>query len=180
MRRVVLTLGGTAAGLVALLSLKMHPAASMSAAPLGQGAPAAARPGTTPSPARHGTPAPAASPGPRASAAAARGQASAARAGATAAAAPARRVITGQVISTPYGPMQVQVTLTGSRITAIAVLQQTDMGSYSQQLDSSAIPQLTQEALTAQSANISAVSGASYTSSGYAQSLQSALDQARA
>lgn len=47
------------------------------------------------------------------------------------------------------------------------------------QIDSTAIPQLTSETLTAQSARIDAVSGASYTSAGYIQSLQSALDKAR-
>jgi uncharacterized protein with FMN-binding domain len=88
-------------------------------------------------------------------------------------------VATGQAVSTAYGPMQVQATLTGGRITGVKVLQQTNLGSLSQQIDASAIPQLTQEALTAQSARIHAVSGASYTSAGYIQSLQSALDKAR-
>jgi uncharacterized protein with FMN-binding domain len=57
------------------------------------------------------------------------------------------------------------------------VLQQTDVGSYSSQVDSVAIPQPTNETLSAQSAKIDAVSGASYTSQGYIQSLQSALEQ---
>jgi uncharacterized protein with FMN-binding domain len=87
------------------------------------------------------------------------------------------RVITGSVASTAYGPMQAQITVTGGRITKVAVLQQTDVGSYSSQVDSVAIPQLTRETLSAQSAKIDAVSGASYTSQGYIQSLQSALDQ---
>jgi uncharacterized protein with FMN-binding domain len=73
--------------------------------------------------------------------------------------------------------MQVQITVTGKRITKVNVLQQTNVGSYSGQVDSFAVPQLTSETLSAQSANIDAVSGASYTSQGYIQSLQSALDQ---
>jgi uncharacterized protein with FMN-binding domain len=88
-------------------------------------------------------------------------------------------VATGQTVSTQYGPMQVQATLTGGRITAVRVLQQTNVGAQSQQIDAFAIPQLTKEALTAQSARIHAVSGATYTSAGYIQSLQSALDKAR-
>lgn len=86
-------------------------------------------------------------------------------------------MITGSVASTAYGPMQEQITVTGGRITKVTVLQQTYVGSYSSQVDSVAIPQLTRETLSAQSAKIDAVSGASYTGQGYIQSLQSALDQ---
>ena len=92
----------------------------------------------------------------------------------------ATRTIAGAVESTPYGPMQVQATLAGTRITNITVLQETNVGGRSGQIDAMAIPQLTAEALAAQSAKIDAVSGASYTSAGYIQSLQSALDKAGA
>jgi uncharacterized protein with FMN-binding domain len=81
---------------------------------------------------------------------------------------------------TQYGPMQVKITLEGRRITAATVVQRTDDGTESQQIDSFAIPKLTSETIAAQSARVNAVSGASYTSSGYIQSLQSALDQASA
>jgi uncharacterized protein with FMN-binding domain len=91
----------------------------------------------------------------------------------------ATRTVTGAVANTQYGPMQVQVTLVGQRITKVAVVQQTNVGAMSEQIDSTAIPKLTSETLTAQSARIDAVSGASYTSAGYIQSLQSALDKAR-
>jgi uncharacterized protein with FMN-binding domain len=74
--------------------------------------------------------------------------------------------------------MQVQVTLVNHKIVKVTVLQQTDEGSMSSQIDARAIPQLDQETLAAQSAGINAVSGASYTSAGYIQSLQSALDKA--
>lgn len=74
--------------------------------------------------------------------------------------------------------MQVEVTLAGKRITGVKVLQQTNDGSESQQIDAMSIPRLNSEALAAQSARIDAVSGASYTSQGYKQSLQSALDKA--
>jgi uncharacterized protein with FMN-binding domain len=88
--------------------------------------------------------------------------------------------LTGAVEQTQYGPMQVQVTLAGKKITSVNVLRRTDDGSESNQIDSFAIPKLTSETLTAQSAQIDAVSGASYTSSGYIKSLQSALDKATA
>jgi uncharacterized protein with FMN-binding domain len=74
--------------------------------------------------------------------------------------------------------MQVQITLTGTKITNATVLQHTDDGGTSAQIDANAIPKLEQETLVAQSARVDAVSGASYTSSGYIQSLQNALDQA--
>jgi uncharacterized protein with FMN-binding domain len=96
-----------------------------------------------------------------------------------AASAATTRTVTGTVANTQYGPMQVQVTLVGQRITKVTVVQQTNVGAMSEQIDSTAIPQLTSETLTAQSARIDAVSGASYTSAGYIQSLQSALDKAR-
>ena len=70
------------------------------------------------------------------------------------------RTVTGTVANTQYGPMQVQVVLTGKRITKVNVLQQTDDGQMSNQIDSFAIPKLTSETLTAQSARIDAVSGA--------------------
>ena len=90
------------------------------------------------------------------------------------------RTVTGAVASTPYGPMQVQLTLAGQKITKVTLLQRTNDGAESVQIDSFAIPKLTSETLAAQSAHIDSVSGASYTSSGYIQSLQSALDQAGA
>jgi uncharacterized protein with FMN-binding domain len=87
-------------------------------------------------------------------------------------------MITGAVANTQYGPMQVRITVSGKKITNVTVVQQTNGGGPSSSIDAMAIPQLNQETLTAQSANINAVSGASYTSAGYKQSLQSAIDQA--
>src|SRR5260370_38050145 len=87
----------------------------------------------------------------------------------------AARTVTATVASTPYGPRQVQLTLAGTKITKVTVLQRTDDGAESDQIDANAIPTPTTETLAAQSAHVDAVSGASYTSSGYIQSLQSAL-----
>ena len=82
------------------------------------------------------------------------------------------------MVNGPYGPSQVAITLSGGKITKVTVLQHTDDGANSQQIDGNALPKLTAETLTAQSAKIDAVSGASYTSAGYIKSLQSALDKA--
>jgi len=101
-------------------------------------------------------------------------------ASASASAAGSTLTVVGAVEQTQYGPMQVQVTLAGKKITNVTVLQRTNDGSESDQIDFFAIPKLTAETLAAQSAHIDAVSGASYTSSGYIQSLQSALDKATA
>ncbi|MET8437022.1 FMN-binding protein [Streptomyces sp900116325] len=87
---------------------------------------------------------------------------------------------TGAPIDTQYGPVQVAAILTKGRLTAVKVLQAPDQNGRDQQLADYALPRLTQEALGAQSAHIDVVSGASYTSQGYIQSLQSALDQAHA
>ena len=84
------------------------------------------------------------------------------------------------MISSAYGPSQVAVTLTAGKITKVTILQHTDDGQMSQEIDGPALPKLVAETLTAQNAQIDAVSGASYTSAGYIKSLQSALDKARA
>lgn len=88
------------------------------------------------------------------------------------------RTVTGSVVETSYGPVQVQLTLKGDTITGVAAVQYPSSDPRSQQISAYAIPQLDQEALQAKSANISMISGASYTSSGYLSSLQSALSKA--
>ncbi|QNS02301.1 FMN-binding protein [Streptomyces xanthii] len=90
------------------------------------------------------------------------------------------RTVTGSTVQTRYGPVQVQVTLDGSKITSARALQQPDGDSRSREINASAIPVLVQETVKAQSAQVDAVSGATYTSEGYMTSLQSALDQAHA
>jgi len=177
MLRAVLVLGGTAAGLAALLSFKTHDAGA-------DAAPAAPAPATSQAAAggsaqaSAAATAPAAGKSPAAGKTTAAGQSPAAGQSASGQAPAAVRTVTGTVAPTQYGPMQVQVTLAGKKITGVTVLQRTNDGSESDQIDATAIPKLTSETLTAQSAGIDAVSGASYTSSGYIKSLQSALDKA--
>jgi uncharacterized protein with FMN-binding domain len=175
MRRAILTLGSTAAGLAALLSFKTHSSVADVAEP--GASPAAASAAAAPA---ASVTAPAkAKASPAASPMKAKAKASASpmsgSGGST-----ATRTITGAVETTMYGPMQVKVTLEGQKITNVSVVQETNDGQESQQIDSFSIPKLTAETLTAQSARIDTVSGATTTSQGYIGSLQSALDQASA
>ncbi|MEU6252974.1 FMN-binding protein [Streptomyces sp. NPDC047043] len=87
------------------------------------------------------------------------------------------KTVTGKVAQTQYGPVQVRITVADGKITKAEAVQ-APKGGLSDQKTALAIPKLNQEAVAAGSAKIDAVSGATYTSSGYTQSLQSALDQA--
>jgi uncharacterized protein with FMN-binding domain len=88
------------------------------------------------------------------------------------------RTVDGPVVTTDFGNVQVRVTLQGTKIVDVQALELPSDRSRSVRISQYAGPLLRQEALQAQSANIDLVSGASYTSDGYAQSLQAALDQA--
>lgn len=154
MRRALLALVSTVAGLVLLLSFKTQPLAAPLAAagPLAPtGGASGSRAATTP------TKAPATAP---------------------AATSAGPRTYTGSTSQTPYGPVQVQITVTAGKLTAVTPVQLPNGNGYDQQVDTIAVPYLAQEALTAQSAHIDSVSGATYTSNGYTASLQSALDAA--
>jgi uncharacterized protein with FMN-binding domain len=89
----------------------------------------------------------------------------------------AHQQLLGNAYDVSYGIVQVRVTLNGKRITDITPVS-LPQGGRSGDISGYAAPQLRREALSAQSAHIDAVSGASYTSAGYARSLQSALDKA--
>lgn len=96
----------------------------------------------------------------------------------TAPANPASITVNGPTEQTRYGPVQVQVTISGKRITSIETLQHPSDDDRSVQIAADALPQLRAEALAAQNAQIDSVGGATYTSNGYQQSLQGALDLA--
>lgn len=87
------------------------------------------------------------------------------------------RSAVGSDVPYQFGDLQVKVTATGSKITDISIVQANVTDPHSASIDQYAIPQLRSEALSAQSAKIAGVSGASYTSAAYEQSLQSALDK---
>ncbi|MET7658075.1 FMN-binding protein [Streptomyces sp. NPDC005349] len=90
-----------------------------------------------------------------------------------------QRTLTGETVQTRYGPVQVEITVDGAKITAARAVRTPSGDRRSQDIASSSVPTLVQETLDAQSARIDTVSGATYTSEGYMTSLQSALDQAR-
>lgn len=85
---------------------------------------------------------------------------------------------TGAAESTPFGTVQVSVTVSGGRLSDVTALHLTDRGGQSVRISNRAAPILRQEVLAAQSAHVSMVGGATYTSEGYLASVQSALDQA--
>lgn len=89
------------------------------------------------------------------------------------------KTVDGDDVSTQYGDVQVQVTVRSGRITDVKGLLLPNDRPRSVEISQQAEPILRTEALQAQSAQIDIVSGASFTSEGYAQSLQSALDKAR-
>lgn len=168
MKRAFAAIVATVAGLVLLLGFKTHSArqslqpplaATASSPPAPQtSAPISAPPATAPS--SSGPPAK------KPSAAAPSAQ-------------PQTRTVTGASIGTRYGNVQVQVKFTGTQITDVVPVRLPDSNDVDLQIDQQVVPILIQETLTAQSANIQAVSGATYTSDGYIRSLQSALDKAK-
>ena len=96
----------------------------------------------------------------------------------TTAAPAAARSATGGSSNYSYGILSVKVSVSGSKITNISIASIDDGGNpRSQYIDQYSLPLLEQQALNAQSANIQGVSGASYTTAGFEQSLQSALSK---
>ena len=85
---------------------------------------------------------------------------------------------TGQDVSMRYGDVQVQVTISGGAVTDVTALQLPNGDGHSSRISSIVEPMLRSEALQAQTASIDLISGATYTSGAYRQSLQSALDTA--
>ena len=84
----------------------------------------------------------------------------------------------GDSINTQFGPVQVAITVSGGKITKVAVPVYPNSSGRDQQINSQAVPWLIQEAMKAQSSNIQGVGGASYTSQGFYDSLVSALAKA--
>jgi uncharacterized protein with FMN-binding domain len=185
-RRTALTIAVTIVGLVLLLQFKTHPAgsgantlASIGSVPVTSHSgrhPAATgrhhptrRPAPhTPHPSRSATGAPQTTPSPTTP--------TSRRSHPL----PKPRIVTatGQVAQTRYGPVQVRIVETAGRLTDVTAIQLPSASSHSAEIAAHAAPILRSEALQANSARIDIVSGATYTSDGYAQSLQSALDNA--
>jgi uncharacterized protein with FMN-binding domain len=91
---------------------------------------------------------------------------------------PTRRTVTGDDFPNQYGDVQVQVVVQGHQIVDVQALQLPSSHQRSQEISQQAEPILRQEALQAQNAQIDLLSGATFTSESYAESLQSALDHA--
>jgi uncharacterized protein with FMN-binding domain len=161
MKRTVIVVAATAAGLAGVLAFHTSPLSVTS--PPGQGTaaappePAPPEPGTSPSPSGSG----AGSPGPASTASPASG---------------ATRTVDGPAVNFSFGVLSVSVTVRGRTIVKVGIASLSDDGNFrSQFIDEQSIPELEQEALSAQSASIQGVSGASYTSAGFRTSLQDAL-----
>jgi uncharacterized protein with FMN-binding domain len=161
MRRVALAVVSTVTGLVMLLSFKTHAATTSAAA----GPTATAGPGTP-----SGAGGSAATPSPSSGTSAGNSAGSPASNG--------TKTVTGDAADTRYGPVQVQITVSNGKLTGVTAVDYPQNDPRDQEINAYAIPQLNSEALAAKSAKIDMVSGATYTSDGYIQSLQSALDQA--
>ena len=170
MRKVITALIATAAGLAALLSFRSHTGniglGGTSSALAGAAANPQASASATANPGNNGAGSGTATSAPKGNSTTA--PASKAKDG----------TYTGNSEDTQYGPVQVRATISGGKLTDVTVLQVPDNGRYEDQIVTVAIPILHSEALSKQSANIDIVSGATYTSQGYSQSLQSALNQA--
>jgi hypothetical protein len=139
MKRLILAVAGTIAGLIALLSFQTH------AGPAAVGSLPAASLGPGPSPTSGG---------------------------------PGAVTTLGQTVHTQFDTIQVRIVTAGGRIRSVAFAKLAGDEQLSDLINAHAGPLLLQRTLKAQSADIDAVSGATYTSDGYRQSLQSALDQA--
>ena len=91
---------------------------------------------------------------------------------------PAPATYTGDSADTRWGPVQVQITVQGGKITGSQAVQYPQNNGRDAQINGFALPILNQEVVQQQSASIDTVSGATVTSDGYLQSLQSAIDKA--
>jgi uncharacterized protein with FMN-binding domain len=162
MRRVAPVIIATIIGLALLATFKTTPTGSAKKVAIGSPPHASSLPASTVPPLPRGTTSPTnTNPAPT-----------------TTTTPPASRTIDGQDVPNQYGDVKVRVVLNGSRIVDVQAVQLPFDHPRSAEISRQAEPYLRQEVLQAQSANIDVVSGATFTSYSYAQSLQSALDQA--
>jgi uncharacterized protein with FMN-binding domain len=165
MRRVIVAAASTVVGLILLLSFKTHGAPTVAAPPVVISSPATTASGSAASNGSTGS----ASASPSTTAGAA-----ATPSGSTG----STQTFTGAAASTRYGPVEVQITVSNGQLTSVQAVEYPVSTGRDRQINAYAIPQLNKEALAAKSAKIDTVSGATYTSTGYMNSLQSALNKA--
>ncbi|MEU5252160.1 FMN-binding protein [Streptomyces longwoodensis] len=166
LRRVVLASAGTVSAFVLLLSLKPHDLPEVTAAPAPAPSSSASAPGGS-----------GGSGGSGSSGSGSTGSGSGGT-GSGGTGVSGTRTVTGESVQTRWGPVQVRVTVADGKLTDVTAMAYPQDNPRDQQINSSALPELRSEALRAQSADIDTVSGATYTSDGYRESLQSALDAA--
>jgi hypothetical protein len=158
MRRVLLAITGTIAGLVALLSFKSHSGVTPSAASVaGTSGGSSSSSGSASGGSGGSTPSGAYPEGLKLTA--------------------GEKAITGKVANTAYGPVQVELAVSNNKIVKVGILQQPLNTEHDVQIGQMAFPTLIRETITAQNGKIDSVSGATYTSGGYIASLQSAVDK---
>ncbi|WP_432192532.1 FMN-binding protein [Streptomyces sp. bgisy027] len=160
LRRIVLASVVTVSGMVLLIALKPHSPPEITVA-----APAPSSSGNAPGGAGGSGSGPG---GPGASTSPGGGSATT-----------GAKTVTGDPADTIWGPVQVRITVRNGKITEATAVQYPKADPLEEQLNVYAVQQLNQQTLAAQSADIDVVSGATYTSHGYQQSLQSALDAVR-
>jgi uncharacterized protein with FMN-binding domain len=85
----------------------------------------------------------------------------------------------GTLVPTRFGPNQVIIELDNGRISDAFTTTQPSGDARTDQINAAAIPKLDQRALAAQTADFDVVSGATYTSNGYRESLQAAIDKSK-
>lgn len=167
MRRIVIWLASTVTVVVLLFGYHTSTnSAATAASPSSSGAPAA--PSTTTTPQASDPPTPSSS----------SSSSSAPSSSSPSSSSSGTKSYTGDVTQTRWGPVQVKITVTDGTITKVTVVQSPSGNGRDLEINSRALPVLTQETIDAQSAKIDMVSGATVTSDGYVGSLQSALDQA--
>jgi uncharacterized protein with FMN-binding domain len=176
MRRAVIATAGTVAGLALLLGYKSSGPIKAQKVQLGSGQSAAATvpPASSSSTGAQSTP----STAPPATGAPATTTPATSPTTAAPTTSAAQRTYTGPDVTYFYGDIEVSVTLQGGKILNVSVPLNNAIDGRSQQINSYAVPVLEQEVVSAQGLNINAVSGATFTSDAFAQSLQSALSRA--
>jgi uncharacterized protein with FMN-binding domain len=173
MRRAVFAILSTIAGLVGLLSFKTHSAsvATPPAAVSNTGS------GTTSGGGAGNAAGSSASSGSSSHSSGA-SSSSKSKTKSTASSSSATKTVTGDAVDTQYGPVQVRITVSNGKLTSATAIVYPTQDPRDAQINAYAIPVLEKESVGATSANLDMVSGATYTSEGYLQSLQSALNRA--
>jgi uncharacterized protein with FMN-binding domain len=162
MKRVLASLFGTITGLVMLLNFKTNGSPAASAPPAVTAGSDTASTGATPTPSTSNT-TPASN---------------STSSSSSASTASTNKTITGDSIDTRWGPVQVRITVTAGKLASVTAVEYPWNNGRDQEINSYAVPELNKEALAAGNAQIDMISGATYTSTGYIDSLQSALDKA--